>query len=1236
MDNKRFRIGFFTYAVNQKYQSDIFAGIVESAIKNDVDIIRFTLDLDYNFYKLDNQYALLCNIADNLNLDGILYSGWISNPNKLKNRLSNTTKIPIINIGIKDNEFPSVYQDSKICLELLVDHFLNYHKYNNIVFICPIISDDRINKYINIMKSYNKYDPNYIITTDDINSYDKWNFHDRVKKIDNIIFNIRKIKVDAIFSMYSDEIILLNSKLKERNLKIPDDIALASWEESKSCKFNIPPITTIYYPFYEAGYTSCNILINILSQREFTHLNKISSKIFYRKSCGCEYSAFKKINDCIFSPKDNLLSLDSKSNSKIIESLNLSLNLMEPVDSLEKLKESLTENNSTIFCTWLENKCYNRTYSIDQLELLQEDILSLRSNILPYISDYKELNFIANNIWIKCQFILTKLIGRSFALNENNENIFSSDSLKDIELDLKTVFDIDKIKKILEINLSKLGIRNCFIYRLKKNSKNNYLPKSLFLFQNNKSLNTHNYDTKKYNLEKLFEGERHTYLFHILHVRDFLIGCAFYELGIKNDKIYSSLSIEISSALKSTSILNDLQSANDEIRKQMDIINIRTEELELSNQKLSDLDNLKNDFIANITHDFRSPLMIILNNTDLGLKYDHPNKNIKNRYQIIYESSLKLKSSIDRLLELAKMDSQGIKLQINKQPIKGFLNSVSNFYKSALINSNIEVIDKTDNRELYIYTDITILEEVLNNIISNAMKFTNPINGKIIINLEELKNSILITISDNGIGIPKDKLKMIFGRFEQIESGIKSSYKGTGIGLAFSRQLIEYLKGRIWAESDGIGKGSKFIIQLMKGYTHYNPIDLNHSLINTTQDNTKRIEFKKLLETELKSKFESKNIETIFKNLNKENEFNSKKSIILIVDDNVQIRKIITEYLKNNGYQNLILACDGLQGVNAAYKYRPDLILCDFSMPIMCGDKFHDELVNNPDFKKTPFIFITAIVGKNILLERKKKGALAYLNKPIDESELILTVEMHLTKYMELKSTLYQASIDELTQINNKRNLKFLLKKQFSIRILRDISIIFFDLDHFKLINDNFGHQVGDMVLHKVGEIIRENIRPYDIAGRYGGEEFIIALPETSAENAFIVAEKLRTKIETSFIDYKDNIIKFTSSFGIAALIRNTDLICKELEIKNLNNLFNINPVNIDNWEEIERKKKDLPNILILLADKALYYAKKTKCNNCNFSSDKANDFPKQKCPKCSSERLIQGRNRTFIIKSFK
>ena len=349
------------------------------------------------------------------------------------------------------------------------------------------------------------------------------------------------------------------------------------------------------------------------------------------------------------------------------------------------------------------------------------------------------------------------------------------------------------------------------------------------------------------------------------------------------------------------------------------------------------------------------------------------------------------------------------------------------------------------------------------------------------------------------------------------------------------------------------------------------------------------------------------------------------------MDDNRQIRDIILEYLSISGFKNFITASDGVQGVEAAYTYRPDMVICDYTMPHMRGDEFHDEIVNNPDFKRTPFIFVTALADKHVIIERKKRGALSYLTKPIDKDDLLATVELHMKKYMDFKATLQLAALDELTGLNNRSNIWKLCKTRLKIQEYSQLSIIFIDIDHFKKVNDRYGHQTGDRILQQLGKTIKDAIRSCDLAGRYGGEEFLIILPDTGMEQAEFIAKRIRQEIKIIQTKHNQDSIFITASFGISSLENNSEYISKKLGITHLSKIYSTASEKNPDWEKKNEMKMKLVDILIKIADMALYEAKSTTCKKCNFKSLQADIFKDNTCPQCKSRDLIIGRDK--IIK---
>ncbi len=652
----------------------------------------------------------------------------------------------------------------------------------------------------------------------------------------------------------------------------------------------------------------------------------------------------------------------------------------------------------------------------------------------------------------------------------------------------------------------------------------------------------------------------------------------------------------------------------------------RTGELSRVNEKLRKLDSVKNDFIANITHDFRSPLMVILNIADLNLKFGTSDQ-CREEFEIIYKSSLRLKKTIDTLLDLAKMDARGIVLKISRLNIADFVNGIADYYVSALMYSNLKIIKKIPSLEIdNFYADPEKIEEILNNIISNAIKFVSMENGVVEIELAEEEDSIVIAISDNGIGIPPDKLDIIFNRFKQLDTGINARQVGTGIGLSYSKELVEYMGGKLWAESGGSGEGAKFFIRMKKGKDHFNN---GFAVFCEQEDNNFKIS-RSRIELDIKKKPAESGPNLYFKDLNSSDELDFKKGIILIIDDDEAVARIVMEYLKNNGFCNFILSYNGETGLDAVYKYKPDLIICDYNMPGMKGDEIHDELAGNPKYKNIPFVFLSAIADKNIIMERRGKGAVAYLKKPVEEKDLILTIELHLRKYFEYMKTLRLAVIDELTGLYNRNESFRILNRELSVRNYRDISVIIFDIDAFKKINEIYGHRCGDKILEETGKILKGSLRECDTAGRYGVDEFILILPDTGMEKALCVVENLKRRLFNRETAFDGSPINITGCFGISSLKDNEGFFAKRLNVRRLEDIIVGKKTGRD---RIKTLRSEIAAIMINTALKALGDAKTVECPGCGHIDNKF-EIIEGKCPKCGCIGLKYQINKISCFKN--
>lgn len=265
---------------------------------------------------------------------------------------------------------------------------------------------------------------------------------------------------------------------------------------------------------------------------------------------------------------------------------------------------------------------------------------------------------------------------------------------------------------------------------------------------------------------------------------------------------------------------------------------------------------------------------------------------------------------------------------------------------------------------------------------------------------------------------------------------------------------------------------------------------------------------------------------------------------ILIVDDNATIRKQIIEVLRKSGnFNDFLEAEDGLSAFKLVISELPDLVVCDLVMPKFDGLKFLRLHTSYKHAHKIPVIILTAENDLNQKAEILEQGASDYITKPFHDKELLARVGVHY-RLKCLQDELRDANErlealstkDELTGLCNRRYLERILQEENNrtVRYRTPMAAIMIDIDHFKDINDTYGHAMGDEVLRNIGKLLLEQVRALDTVARYGGEEIVVLLPHTPLEGALQLAERLREKIALLAHTNENVTIHKTASFGVA------------------------------------------------------------------------------------------------------
>lgn len=432
----------------------------------------------------------------------------------------------------------------------------------------------------------------------------------------------------------------------------------------------------------------------------------------------------------------------------------------------------------------------------------------------------------------------------------------------------------------------------------------------------------------------------------------------------------------------------------------------RTKELQDSRDQVTQLLTQKQQLFASVSHEFRTPLTLILTPVEHLLTQER-SETVKKELQLIKRNSRRLLRMVDQLLEFAK-------LELNDNRDKEIVTLAQSL---ELIVSSFELLVKTKNISLSCssFDDVSLkllpdsLNKILINILSNAFKYSKE-HSSIHIQVTNLTRKVQIAISDTGVGIAPDDLEAVFQRFNRATHGHSEAIPGAGIGLALVKELVEANNGNIALESQ-FGKGSTFTVTLP-----CQPID--DSTIETQDNSDTRSLINEQLDLEINSVDPSQTAEQQqtepLKQETKPSNIHTPESnqqTILIVDDNADLRQLLSEQLGTK-YQCLT-AENGAQGVELAQSQLPDLVLSDIMMPVKDGYQLTEELKSDELTCHIPIILLTAKGSVESRLKGLQLLVDDYLAKPFNIEELMLRIH-NILAIRDILKQRYRQVIDQL------------------------------------------------------------------------------------------------------------------------------------------------------------------------------------------------------------------------------
>jgi len=481
---------------------------------------------------------------------------------------------------------------------------------------------------------------------------------------------------------------------------------------------------------------------------------------------------------------------------------------------------------------------------------------------------------------------------------------------------------------------------------------------------------------------------------HVIIVASFLLPNLLFSRGADPLTSLSNLFFLVSTAIiAGTGQVLAYASQREQVANQS-IIEGTRKNLELANEELKKLDRFKSEFFANITHELKTPLTMVLTSLELLLdgELGHISEAQRSTFQSMQRSGAKLLRLIGDLLDLSRIEESRVRLRIAAHDLTAYLRDLAQEMRVLVQRKGISLSVEGDAEQVLVWCDLERIERVFLNLLSNATKFTDS-GGQVTIQLRDEGASLLIQVKDSGVGFPPELSERIFSRFFQTDMGKKRRYGGTGIGLALAKDLIELHGGQIWAES-AAGQGSTFYVRLLKDREHFNPDVLDRRGSASAHADGKRTADRGIADWRLgaEAKFRLLEIDEVTEQrvIERDPDELRRSHSVLVVEDTPDVIRMIRLSLHHDF--RILAAINGAQGLELAKKHQPSIIVTDLMMPVMDGLELTERLRKDPQLCHIPILMLTARNEIESRITGLQSGVDAYLGKPFSSKELVSTV----------------------------------------------------------------------------------------------------------------------------------------------------------------------------------------------------------------------------------------------------